>query len=106
MTSEEKYMGIDIAVPSGTEVLAAKAGKVVFTGDTIPGYGKLVLIEHNSKYATCYAQLGRILVSEGQRLKRGQVLGRSGRRSGGVEPYLHFEIRRDGEAVNPVTYLP
>lgn len=104
--SDEKYMGIDIAVPQGTEVRAAKDGKVVYSGDTIPFYGKMVIVSHDNGMATCYGQNDRLLVREGQRVKRGQVIARSGFSGRGSDPYLHFEVRRDGEAVNPEPYLP
>lgn len=103
--ADDKYPGIDIAVPKGTEIRAARDGEVVYTGDTIPGYGQLIIIEHSGQMATCYSQLGRTLVREGQKVKRGQVIARSGADSHGDE-MLHFEIRRNGEAINPLSMLP
>ncbi len=103
--SEEKYMGIDVAVPRGTEVRAAKEGKVVYA-DEISFYGKMVVIEHDGNYATCYGQLSRLLVSKGQKIRQGQVIGRSGEGGRGSDDYMHFELRRNGEAINPEPYLP
>lgn len=104
--ADEKHMGINIAVPVGTEVRAAKDGKVVYSGDSIPFYGNMVIIKHDNNLASCYAQNERLLVREGQQVKRGQVIARSGEDGRGPEPYLHFEIRRDGDAIDPEPYLP
>jgi LysM repeat protein len=103
---QEKYTGIDIAAPRGTEVRASRDGVVVYASDVIPYYGRMVIVEHSGGMASCYAQLERILVNEGQRLKMGQVVGRSGDPGKGRGPFLHYEIRRGGEAVNPEPYLP
>lgn len=104
--SDEKYTGIDLSVPVGTEVRAAKDGKVVFAGDTIPGYGRLIIIEHVGGLASTYGHNDRLLAKKGQDVKRGQVIARSGNSGRGGDPYLHFEIRRNREAVNPEPYLP
>jgi LysM repeat protein len=105
-TSEEMYTGIDIAVPRGTEVRAAKEGKVVYAGSGIPGYGNLVIVQHDTKTATVYAHNDRLLVREGQKVSRGQAVARSGDSGKGNEPFLHFELRRNGDAVNPEPFLP
>jgi LysM repeat protein len=104
--ADEKYTGIDIAAPKGSEVRAANEGTVVYVGDSIPSYGRMVIIQHSGGLASCYAQLDRILVKKDQTVRRGQVIGRSGDPGRGREPYLHFEIRRNGDAVNPEPYLP
>ncbi|MBI1293087.1 peptidoglycan DD-metalloendopeptidase family protein [bacterium] len=103
---DEKYTGIDIAAARGTEVRAAKDGRVLYEGDGIPSYGRMVIISHDGDVASCYAQLDRILVKKDQQVRRGQVIGRSGDPGRGREPYLHFEIRRGGKAVDPEPYLP
>jgi len=104
--ADEKYTGIDIAAPRGSEVRAAREGRVLYAGDGIPAYGNLVIVQHDNDTATCYAQLDRVLVKKDQAVRRGQVIGRSGDPGRGREPYLHFEIRRGGEAVDPEPYLP
>lgn len=104
--ADQKFTGITIAVPRGTEVRAARDGKVVYVGDTIPGYGLMVIISHPGDFATCYAHNERLLVREGQEVRQGQVIARSGNSGRGGEAYLHFEIRKGGEAVNPEPYLP
>lgn len=103
--SDEKFTGIDIAARTGTEVRASRAGKVVYASDGIPSYGRMVIVEHDNGMATCYGQLGRILVTENQRVAAGQVLGRSGSNSQG-EQLVHFELRRNRTAVDPEPYLP
>lgn len=103
---DEKYAGIDIAAPTGSEVRAARDGKVVYAGDSIPAYGRMVIVSHDGNLATCYAHNSRLLVREGQQVRRGQVIARSGDTGRGSEPFLHFQIRRDGDAVNPMPYLP
>lgn len=103
---DQKYTGIDIQVPKGTEVRASAGGRVVFVGDGIPGYGQMVIISHDNNYATCYAHLDRTLVRENQSISQGQVIARSGDTGRGSTPFLKFEIRRNGNAVNPETLLP
>lgn len=104
--ADEKYTGIDIAVPRGTEVRAAADGKVIYASDSIPFYGLMVIVDHGNSLSSCYGQNSRILVREGQVVRRGQVIARSGDSGRRAEPYLHFEIRKGGDAVNPEPYLP
>lgn len=105
-TTSEKYTGVDIATPAGTEVRAARQGTVVYVGDGIPGYGKLVIVEHASGFATLYGHNSQLLVSLKQSVRMGQVIARSGNTGRGSQPYLHFEVRRNRIAVDPVTVLP
>jgi murein DD-endopeptidase MepM/ murein hydrolase activator NlpD len=103
---DEKYTGMDISVPRGSEVRAASDGKVVYSGDTIPGYGRMIIVRHAGNVASCYGHNSQLLVREGQSVRRGQVIARSGDSGRGGEAYLHFEVRKNGEAVNPEPYLP
>ncbi len=99
------HSGVDIAAPVGTPVLAADNGVVIFSG-TLHGYGNTVIIRHDDGYATVYGHNDRNLVSEGARVSRGQEIseiGRSGRTTGAN---LHFEVRRDNVAKDPLAYLP
>jgi len=96
--------GIDIAAPLGTPVHAADAGTVVFTG-RLNGYGNTVIIRHTDSYVTVYGHNSHILVSEGMAVACGQTIaavGASGRTTG---PNLHFEVRYDNRAYNPLSYL-
>lgn len=96
--------GIDIAVPENTSVHAAEAGTVIFA-DRYGGQGKMVIIDHKNGFYTVYGYCNDLLVSVGTEVTRAQAIARSGRTGSASEPSLHFEVRRDGRAVNPVTYL-
>jgi murein DD-endopeptidase MepM/ murein hydrolase activator NlpD len=96
--------GIDISSPEGTPVLAARAGRVLYS-DRLRGYGNLIVLEHERGYATVYAHNRENRVRAGALVRQGEVIasvGRSGRTTG---PNLHFEIRRDNVARNPLFYL-
>jgi len=96
--------GVDIAAPVGTAVRAADSGTVVFAGK-LNGYGNTVIIRHSDNYVTVYGHNSRMLVSEGSAVARGQTIaevGTSGRTTG---PNLHFEVRYDNHAYNPLSYL-
>jgi murein DD-endopeptidase MepM/ murein hydrolase activator NlpD len=104
---EACHPGIDIAVPSGTPILAAAAGRVSLmqpAGES-GGYGIFTCLQHTAAVSTCYAHQARTGVRLGQLVARGQPIGRSdctGRCSG---PHVHFEVRLDGQAVCPARYL-
>jgi len=98
--------GINIAAPVGAPVRAAQSGLVVYADNEINGYGNLVLIRHEEGVITAYAHADALLVKRGETVQRGQVVARVGR-SGSVDaPQLHFEVRRDGQAIDPLTVLP
>ena len=97
--------GIDIAGKSGQPILAAAAGKVVYSGNGLRGYGKLVIIKHNKTYLSAYAHNSQILVKEGQSVQKGQRIAEMGD-SDSDQVKLHFEIRRLGKPVDPAKYLP
>lgn len=97
--------GVDIAGTMGQPVMAAAAGKVVHTGTTLRGYGKLIIIKHNKSYFSVYAHNSQILVKEGQSVVRGQKIAEMGD-SDSDRVKLHFEIRRLGKPIDPLKYLP
>ncbi len=97
--------GIDIAGAIGQPVHAAAAGEVAYSGSGLPGYGKLIILKHDARYLSAYAYNHELLVSEGQRVQSGQVIARMGQAEVG-KPMLHFEIRLDGDPVDPLRYLP
>jgi lipoprotein NlpD len=103
----QKYInkGIDISGHVGEAIFAAAAGEVVYAGNGLLGYGNLVIINHNEIYLSAYAHNRRILVQEGQKIKIGQKIAEMGR-SETSRPMLHFEIRKNGEPVDPMRYLP
>lgn len=97
--------GIDIAAKKGESVLAAGSGTVVYAGDGLRGYGQLLIIKHDSSYLSAYAHNSKLLVKEGESVKAGQKIAEIGS-SGTDRDKLHFEIRRDGQPVDPIIYLP
>ena len=98
------HSGIDIACPTGTPIRAAGAGRVVFAGDR-GGYGLCVVVDHGDGLSTLYAHQNRLLVDKGDPVAAGQAVGLSGSTGRSTGPHLHFEVRRDGQAVNPQEYL-
>lgn len=101
----ETSKGVDIAAKPGTSVNAAATGQVVYAGNGIQGYGNLLIIKHNDTYLSAYAYNNRLLVKEGDLVKRGQLIAHSGK-GPQLDGRLHFEIRKDGKPVNPQSYLP
>lgn len=97
--------GIDIAGNPGDAVKAAANGNVVYAGNGLLGYGNLIIVNHNEHYLSAYAHNRKILVQEGEDVKAGQVIAELGS-SGTDRPMLHFEIRRNGNPVDPSRYLP
>jgi lipoprotein NlpD len=97
--------GLDIGGTMGQPVVAAAAGKVVHTGTTLRGYGKLVIIKHNKSYFSVYAHNSQILVKEGQSVLKGQKIAEMGD-TDSDRVKLHFEIRRFGKPTDPLKYLP
>lgn len=101
----QQTKGVDIAGKAGDPVLAAADGKVVYSGSGLRGYGQLVIIKHDATFLSAYAHNQKILVKEGQSVKRGQKIAEMGSTdSDGVK--LHFEIRRQGKPVEPLEFLP
>ena len=97
--------GIDIRAKEGTKIKAASAGKVVYSGSGLRGYGNLLIIKHNATYFSAYAHNRRLLVKEGAQVKTGENIAEVGS-TGTDQPKLHFEIRKDGNPVDPLKYLP
>ncbi len=96
--------GVDIALKYGHEIRAAEAGKVVYSGHGLTGYGLLLIIKHNNQYLSAYAHNSKLLVTEGQRVKRQQKIALAGK-TAADRVKLHFEIRKNGKPVNPLRYL-
>ena len=102
--NEISNKGIDIAGTSGQAVNAAAPGKVIYSGSDLRGYGKLIIIKHNSTYLSVYAHNSQILAKEGQQVNRGQKIAEMGNTDSNVV-ILHFEIRRLGKSMDPSKYL-
>ncbi|MEA3368991.1 MAG: LysM peptidoglycan-binding domain-containing M23 family metallopeptidase [Candidatus Ratteibacteria bacterium] len=99
------HYGIDIAAPRGREVLASRKGVVSFN-QVMRGYGNVVIIDHGDGFSTVYAHNRVNLVKEKEKVKQGQIIARVGSTGRARGSHLHFEIRKDSEAVNPLFYLP
>jgi len=97
--------GIDIAGQLGEPVKAAADGVVVYAGRGLIGYGEMIILKHDETYLSAYAHNSRLLVKEGDQVKVGQVVAEMGS-SGTDRVKLHFEIRRKGQPVDPLAYLP
>ena len=96
--------GVDISGRTGQSVLAAGDGKVVYSGNGLRGYGKLIIIKHNKTFLSAYAHNSQLLVKEGQTVKKGQKIAEMGN-TDADQVKLHFEIRRFGKPVDPMQYL-
>ena len=102
---EGKNKGIDIAGRPGQQVMAAGAGKVMYAGSGIRGYGNLVIVKHSNSLLSAYAHNRSIVVKEGQNVNKGQVIAEMGD-SDADSVKLHFEIRQQGKPVDPSRFLP
>ena len=98
------HEGIDISVPEGTPVRAAKAGRTILAAYT-GGYGNYTCIDHGGGLSTCYAHQSSYATSVGDVVDQGQVVGYSGNTGSSTGPHLHFEVRVNGAAVDPLGYL-
>ena len=99
------HKGVDIDGEAGDAIQAVAAGKVVYAGSGIVGYGRLLIIKHNDVYLSAYGHNRRLLVGEGEGVNAGQQIAEKGS-SATNSVKLHFEIRREGKPVDPATLLP
>jgi murein DD-endopeptidase MepM/ murein hydrolase activator NlpD len=98
------HKGIDIAAKTGTDIVAMADGVVIFSGRK-GGYGNIVEVRHPNGLETRYAHNSRNMAAEGDIVRKGQVIAKVGSTGRSTGPHLHFEVRRNGEAVNPMQYL-
>ena len=98
------HAGIDIGAPYGTAIWAGDGGVVIYAGYA-QGYGKLVVVAHGDGLATAYGHMSAINVTEGEYVDRGEKIAEVGSLGASTGPHLHFEVRRDGEPVDPMNYL-
>jgi len=98
--------GINIAAPEGTPVRAAEGGVVVYAGEAIPAFGRMVILRHAGGWLTAYAHNRTLLVTVGDVVRRGQVIAKVGRTGAVDRPQLHFQIRRGRRPVDPLAHLP
>jgi lipoprotein NlpD len=102
--NEAKNKGIDIAGKMGEPIQAAADGKVVYAGNSLRGYGNLVIIKHDNTYLTAYAHNRTLVVKEGENVRKGQRIAEMGDSDANMVK-LHFEVRMNGKPVNPMQYL-
>lgn len=99
------HQGMDIAARVGSNIVAAQDGVVVYAGDEIGGYGNITVVAHKRGFFTVYAHADKLFTKEGQRVYRGQVIATVGMTGRTYGPHLHFEVRKNGEAIDPEKYL-
>ena len=98
------HTGIDIGCSAGKDIVAAASGKVIMS-KVYGGYGNCVMIDHGGGIVTLYGHASKLLVSEGQTVKRGQTIALVGSTGRSTGPHLHFEVRKNGEYINPMNYF-
>lgn len=97
--------GVNLSVPLGTDVHAAEAGEVIYVGEELKAYGKLVLLRHDNGWVTAYAHNEELLVTRGKKVARGDVLAKAGKSGPVDQPQVHFELRQDSKAVDPTSFM-
>lgn len=103
--AQTDHKGIEIAGETGQVVVAAEAGKAVYCGHGLAGFGNVAIIKHNETFLTAYANNSKLIVKEGQHVAKGQAIGHLGK-AGLKKASLHFEIRKNGKPINPMLFLP
>ena len=98
------HHGVDIAVPSNTDVLSSASGTIIKTAYDRVG-GNYIIIDHNNKYKTYYGHLSRILLKKGELVKKGQVIGKSGNTGRSTGPHIHYQVYSDGKSLNPLSLI-
>jgi murein DD-endopeptidase MepM/ murein hydrolase activator NlpD len=100
-----RHQGIDISSPAGTPIKASNAGTVIYSNNTIKGYGNLVILRHSEEFVTVYAHNQVNLVEEGAWVEKEQIIGKVGQTGRASGPHLHFEIRKNNKPVDPLLFL-
>lgn len=99
------HKGIDFSAPKGTPIFATGDGIVIKTRKSKRGYGNTTEIDHGYGYHTFYAHQSEILVKKGQKVSRGQIIGKVGNTGKSTAPHLHYEVKKNGRVVNPIYYF-
>ena len=100
-----RHQGIDISSSVGTPIKASSAGTVIYSNNTIKGYGNLIILRHSEELVTVYAHNQVNLVEEGTWVEKGQIIGKVGQTGRASGPHLHFEIRKNNKPLNPYLFL-
>jgi murein DD-endopeptidase MepM/ murein hydrolase activator NlpD len=100
-----KEGGLDIPAPEGEAVHAAADGEVIFASDELQSFGQMIVIHHAGDYTTAYAHLKETTVAKGASVKRGQIIGKSGKTGDAKQPELHFELRKGTKNIDPAGYM-
>ncbi len=100
------HLGLDLAAPRGTPILASQGGVVIYAGSGFSGYGRFVIIENETGWATFYGHLDKILVKNGDPIAQGQTIGKMGKTGRASGNHLHFELRQNKKAIDPLSFLP
>lgn len=98
------HEGIDIGAPVGTAVKAPAAGTVIFVGSK-SGYGKTIMLDHGGSIQTLFAHNSKLLVKEGDKVNKGDIISLTGNSGHSTGPHLHYEVLKNGEHVNPAAYI-
>ena len=104
------HKGVDFAAPEGTKIYAAASGIVIFAGFGLPGggfggYGNVILIKHDSTYSTLYGHCSKLLVGTGKKVNKGSLIALVGNTGDSTGDHCHFEVRVNGNAANPISYI-
>ncbi|MES9832868.1 MAG: peptidoglycan DD-metalloendopeptidase family protein [Candidatus Thiodiazotropha sp. DIVDIV] len=104
--SDQNRKGVRISGRQGQSIKASEAGRVVYAGGGLVGYGNLVIIKHDQNYLSAYGYNRKLLVKEGDNIAKGDIVAHMGSPNSGGQPVLHFEIRKQGKPINPLPLLP
>ena len=102
----KSHQGLDLRGARNTPILAAHPGRVIYVGQGFRGYGKMVMVEYNGKWASLYAHLNQIHVRQGDYVNIGDAIGGMGRTGRATGVHLHFELLKNKLPVDPLNYLP
>jgi hypothetical protein len=102
--TKKMHSGVDLTAPIGTKIYATGNGTVMKASLSRGGYGKRIIIDHGYGYKTLYGHLNKILVKEGQKIKRGDLIGEVGSTGRSTAPHLHYEVRKDNRAQDPINF--
>lgn len=103
---KKPHLGIDLRAGRGTPVLSIERGRVVYAGRQFTGYGKVIMIEHDSSWTSLYAHLNSVEVSLGQKIQKGQKIGTVGNTGRSAGTHLHLELFYKKRNVNPLKHIP